>query len=121
MSLLQAIETGSLEDVFEMLSSGADPREADVHGVTPLHLATTPGLAEALLDAGADVNARDRYGLAPLHNAVLEGLAPVVEVLCRRGADLHAVEAKGFTPLQMARDYDVPEAAVVLEAHGAEF
>lgn len=121
MSLLQAVETGSLEEVFDLLSAGADPRAADAHGVTPLHLASTPGLAEALLDAGADVNARDHYGLAPLHNAVLEGLAPVVQVLCRRGADVHAVEAKGFTPLQMARDYDVPDAAVVLEAHGAEF
>lgn len=121
MSLLHAVETGGLEDIFDLLSSGADPRLADEHGVTPLHLAATPGVAEALLDAGADVNARDRYGLAPLHNAVLEGLAPVVEVLCRRGADVHAVEAKGFTPLQMARDYDVPDAAVVLQAHGAEF
>ena len=57
----------------------------------------------ALLDVGADVNAHNRndhWGNAPLHAAAHGNQRAVAELLITRGADIHAQNAFGRTPLQ---------------------
>lgn len=43
--LPKVVSEGSYEDVFELLEKGADPREADNKGRTPLHFAACRGSA----------------------------------------------------------------------------
>ena len=119
--LLRAVERDLPRTIDLLLSRGADPGAADQHGVTPLHLAASAAVAQALLAAGADVHARDEALLTPLHDAILEDRREVVELLLDAGADLLAVDAKGYTPLRMARDYRLPELQALLEARGATF
>lgn len=96
----------------ELLRLGANPNAADSAGCTPLMYAVgvSPAdvaLAQArvLLDAGVEVNAIDRQGRTALHH-VFESArqgqpsdrSPVLELLMRFSADLHACDSEGHYP-----------------------
>lgn len=91
-------------------------------GATPLHAALTNRPANAnivrmLIDHGSDVNARlspssdavyyrQFDGDTPLHRAVFHREAEIVEILLSRGAVINAKNAKGMTPLALARAWE---------------
>ncbi len=52
-----------------------------------------------LLDYGASVDDRGRYGHTALHYAVRGGKLPLIKLLLARGADVHALDEDGLTPL----------------------
>lgn len=56
--LFVAAACGNAVIVAQLLAAGASAASADCSGVTPLHVAGTPAIAEALLAAGADADAR---------------------------------------------------------------
>lgn len=106
-----------------LAAHGADPRVAlPDGGATPLMAAVAarrrrePGLApnpaederlvlaaaKAAIDAGGDVNAADTAGNTALHTAASRRLDTVVGLLADRGADLHAPNHEGQTPLDAA-------------------
>lgn len=105
-----------------LVDRGADPQVVLPDGTTPLMAAVAarrrrePGLApnpaederlvlesaRAALDAGVDVNAADAAGDTALHTAASRRLDTVVGLLADRGADLHAVNHQGQTPLEAA-------------------
>lgn len=59
--------------------------------------------ARALLDAGADPNSLyPSGGMTALHLAVFGGHLPVVELLVKRGADVHRLNVQGKNPLDLA-------------------
>ncbi|MBN1766117.1 MAG: ankyrin repeat domain-containing protein [Sedimentisphaerales bacterium] len=59
-----------------------------------------------LIDWGLDVNARNAYKETPLHKAVRWDEVKNVEILLSRGADVHARDKDGNTPLNiMANNY----------------
>ena len=62
----------------------------------------TLDLARVVLDLGVDVNRPDDRGNTALHDAVRTGFASVVELLAAHGADLHATNDRGQTPLTLA-------------------
>ncbi len=118
---------------FQAASRYADAREfltdlRDLLGVEvpaePLDTAENVqgrlALVHFLLDGKADPNAHDRWGNTALHWATAHGLTAVVELLCRRGADLNLTEKQnGNTPLHDAADEGRYEAARVLLQAGA--
>jgi hypothetical protein len=55
-----------------------------------------------LLDKGANIHTRDRFGETPLMKAAAAGNAAMVELLLRRGAELSAQDARGFTAADAA-------------------
>jgi len=122
-----AAMAGDVEQVRELLGSGADVNASQGDGMTALHWAAEngdPRLAEMLVAAGADIAAVTRLGdYTPLHLATRAGRAAapaVVEVLLQAGADAQAITSTGgATPLYFAAGAGSTESVAALLEHGA--
>ncbi len=105
-----------------LADGGAAPGFVMEDGTTPLMAAVAarrrrePGLApnpaederlvleaaRVAIDAGVDVDAADAAGNTALHTAARRRLDTVVQLLADSGADLHAPNGNGQTPLDVA-------------------
>jgi hypothetical protein len=106
-----ALNVAPEEVALLLLELGADATLADPDGWTPLHVAETRRLAEALVARGADVHARDHGGTTPLHRACLSGgrdLA-LVEYLLEQGVPVDVADDNGRTPYQYGSQMRVRE------------
>lgn len=104
-SLHQTIRYKDECDTLALIESGADIKERDEHGETPLHIAAIRGkadIARALIAAGADVNATGNSGATPLHIAASRNHIKFVEVLLENNADMGATTRNGTTVLHWA-------------------
>jgi ankyrin repeat protein len=126
--LLQAAESGSLDQISALLAQGGDVNAEDENGRTVLMKAARSVNIEALkllIDRGADVNAKDEKGFTALM-AVAERYADrgrnleVVKLLVDKGLDVNAKDKKGQTALSLASGNNQPEIVQYLKAHGAK-
>jgi ankyrin repeat protein len=111
---LHLVSGKNAEMVARLLAMGANPRVGDAHGRPCLVNAVGyPGKApaEMLLSHGADVHASTPDKLSPLHQAVRcvcmfhdAGDVATVKLLLEKGANPHAKDASGKTPLDYALD-----------------
>ena len=74
----------------------------------------------AALGRGVNPNIRDRYGYTLLMIAASKGFTPIVEILIRGGADIHARCEGVDTALVIARDRRWPNIYELLIANGAD-
>jgi ankyrin repeat protein len=58
---------------------------------------------EMLLELGADINASNQAGETALHGAARRGSTAIISWLVEHGARLDATNARGYTPLDVAR------------------
>jgi len=77
--------------------------------------------ARSLLEMGdgsgdAAVNATNEYGMTPLHHAVMARDAAMAELLIRHGANPHARNVLGQTPLSLVDDLDRARARAEMTA-----
>lgn len=107
---------------------GVDPRlawERSVDGFTALHIAAAYGQSQTvalLLAAGADPNAvsDNLLRVQPLHSAVGGRHLEIAKQLLDKGADVHAKQADGLTPLALAQALRDAELAALLRQYGAK-
>ncbi|MCY4307132.1 MAG: ankyrin repeat domain-containing protein [Rhodobacteraceae bacterium] len=115
--LSRAISTGDVGEVERLLTSGVPCGTSHIDDITHLHYAlhqthgecdperleTVNRIARLLVMAGVDLAAREKPGLfTPLELAVVNwpGITlDTIRLLLERGADMHAVNAYGETPL----------------------
>jgi ankyrin repeat protein len=109
--LLKAVQGGNLEGVRTAIRQGANVNGSTEFGQTPLHLAGSVKIAEALIRAGANVHARDNdFMMTPLFNADLK----VSRLLIEKGARVNVRAKKGMTPLAWAVYWDQEEKILLL-------
>lgn len=130
-----AAHFGYCETVEFLLARGADANAVARHPVrtTPLHGALfgkaifghCSELIKILLARGADVNIKrggdgwSRSGWTALHYIAGYGFADLIEPVLDRGADIHARDAEGHTPLTLAVEGGHEEVAEILRRRGA--
>ncbi len=137
--LASAAYVNNVEVARLLLAKGAAVNTKDVLGITPLIQAAWNGdrngeLVKLLLDHGAEANAAtgDAFEvvkngplalghLTPLQVAAGLGNLQAVEALVKAGADLHAKDVRGATPLvfAVATDHANPQVVKLLLDKGA--
>ena len=92
-----AIDSGDVDALAELISSGADLHAQDEEGNTALHAAAQGELACAakLLELGANVNAQNGVGTTALIEAVKYGDCEQVKALLASGADAALADDEG--------------------------
>lgn len=102
--LLLAVKTSDLDQVKALIAAGTDINSTGQFGWTALHLAIYDWKKEIigwLLQHGADVNIKADDGCTALHYAANYGDRDLVESLINEhGADIHAIDNRGLTPLE---------------------
>lgn len=121
---LQAAKVADIEMMRLLVDLGADSSITTEQGATPLMAAAgvgiwkigeNPGTNDEALEAvelawelGNDVNAADINGDTALHGAIHRGAGNVVRFLVEKGADIDAVNGKGWSALSVAQGVFYP-------------
>ena len=116
---------GDMDEVRELLRSGADVNAPQSDGVTAMHWAAENGdaaLARVLVYAGANVGPLTRNdAYTPLHMAARGGHAEVIGLLVEAGADpAAATSSTGVTAMHLAAKAGSGEAIRTLAGAGAD-
>src|SRR5215213_5317803 len=121
--LIQAVRSGAVDRVRELLRTGADVNAAQGDGATALHWAAHRSdltATELLVRAGADVNRTNELGATPLWLASLNGDAVIAGALLAAGADPNRGLASGETPLMTAARSGSVQTVTLLIDHRAD-
>jgi ankyrin repeat protein/uncharacterized membrane protein len=121
--LVEAVKSGDLARVKQLLEKGADANTRTKYEYTPLHYAAEKGyldVVKALISHGASINARTYFGVTPLHLAADKGNIDVIRFLINRGADVNSRDRKGNTPLHYSVLAGLTNVVKLLLENGAD-
>lgn len=120
--LIVATRTGSLKEVNQLISKGADVNDTDKNDTTALMVASSNGFAEVvktLIDKKADVNAFDENKRTALMFASIKGHMEVAKILIDKKARVNAFDKNKRTALMMAASRGYNEIVELLLEKGA--
>ena len=114
--------TTSAEITKLLLDRGANPNARAKSGATPLLMTSGADVIRLLLARGADARVRTKTGETALMEAAIRGDVAGAKLLLEKGAEVNAVDHRGYTALLLAAQYDgdAPELVRLLLAHGAD-
>lgn len=114
--------TASVEMTRLLLDHGANPNVRARTEATPIMAAAGAEVIALLLARGADARARSKTGDSPLMEAAVRGDVAAARLLLEHGAEVNAVDHRGYTPLLLAAQYDreAPELVRLLLERGAD-
>ncbi|OYT69279.1 MAG: hypothetical protein CFK49_07970 [Armatimonadetes bacterium JP3_11] len=129
--LLQAVESGDLEQVKRVLTAGAVVNARTKSGLTALSIAVIRGydaIALLLIEKGASLDARDRSGdrenrmpgNSPVHYAAIYGRTRVLKAMLDRGVSPNLRDRNGRTLLMLAAENGHRETVKLLLERGAD-
>ncbi len=119
---------GQLEVLKYLLERGGDPNlsASNAMRVAPLHSAVAfsdpqvaYAMARLLVESGAQVNAIQQGGWTPLHEVAESNQLETAGLLLANGADPHAGNDDGLTPLALAQSKTLGQMVALLKQHGA--
>jgi ankyrin repeat protein len=108
-ALLNAIQNNDIRTADKLAKAGADLFSQTEGKVTLMDFAASAGAAKSiawLAAKGLVVNCKAIDGSTPLHSAVLAESIAAVKALVEHGANVHAKDNEGRTPLSEALDLD---------------
>ncbi len=128
--LLQAVESGDLNRVKQVITGGAIVNARTRSGLTALSLAVIRGhdeIALYLIERGASLDARDRSGdrqqmypgNSPVHYAAIYGRVRVLRAMLERSVPVDLRDRNGRTLLMMAAENGHRETVKLLLERGA--
>ncbi|XP_042474517.1 potassium channel KOR1-like [Zingiber officinale] len=97
---------GDLLQLKGLIKAGADPKNTDYDGRSPLHLAASRGFEDItsfLIQECVDINASDNFGNTPLFEAVKNGHDKVASLLYSNGAKLNLKDPSSHLCSAVAR------------------
>ena len=122
-TLLEASESGQLEDVIQAIQNGANVNVVDGRGMMPIHWAALRGhtqIVSSLLQNGADVNGTNSADWTPIMHASFEGHLESLRHLIETGADVKAKTFVSGTALIFAAGKGHIEIVKILLESGAD-
>ena len=126
-ALARAAQFDCVELVHALIAAGGDVNHANRWGGTPLMIAKSGEVAEALIEAGAALDAvtiPNGRGLAPGQTALMQAAQmnrlPMVEVLLAHGAAVNLRDGEGRNALMLAAMNGHEQVVQALVAVGAD-
>ena len=121
--LFEAVKSGKLDEVRDLVSKGADVKAKDKDGCTPTSLAMSLGKLDIFLYlASKDIDvtiALDKNGVTHLMACAALGDLNLVKGLIDNGADINAVDNDGWTVMHGTVCHDHWETIKFLIDNGA--
>lgn len=129
--LIQAVETGDIQQVRHVLTGGAVVNARTRAGLTALSVAVIRGyedIALLLIEKGASLDARDKSGdrdnqhpgNSPVHYAAIYGRTRVLEAMLSRGVSPNLRDRNGRTLLMLAAENGHRDTVRMLLDRGAD-